>query len=123
RPSPRPRPLLWPFMAPLPPPRPSRPPGSKMRVSGSFSIGFFAAGAAGRVEASGVEDADVGNLLDRLDRFGQRVRDDVDAREIEIVVDHFLAELVARLGLERGDLRLGLTERLDAGGSPTWRLC
>lgn len=46
RPSPRPRPLAWPFMAPLPPPRPSMPPVSKMRMSEIFSIGLTASASA-----------------------------------------------------------------------------
>src|SRR6185295_5347434 len=48
--------------------------------------------AAAAEQAAGIEDPDVGNLLDRLDRFGQRIRNDVDARQIEIVLDHLLAQ-------------------------------
>jgi hypothetical protein len=61
-------PLPWPFMAPLPPPRPSRPPVSKIRMSEIFSIGLTASASA------------FGMMLMRA--------------RIEIVVDHFRLSLL-----------------------------
>jgi hypothetical protein len=55
------------------------------------------------------EDPYVGDLLDRLDRFGKRARDDVDAGRTEVVM--------AGLSLLRASAfsASALTERLDAG--------
>jgi hypothetical protein len=50
-----------------------------------------------------IEDPDVGNFLDRFDGLRERVRNDVDAGEVEIVVDHRRTELGgAILGVRGG---------------------
>ena len=50
----------------------------------TVAIAAIGGAIAAAKQASRVEDPDIGNFFDRLDRLGERARDDVDARQISI---------------------------------------
>ena len=101
--------------------------------------GAFAARSASQ-HAAGVEDADVRDLLDRLDRLGQRFGNDADAFAQDFELDDRRTQLVAgfveqrlafgcglagfeyALGLDDRCVGLGGGERLDRIGLVERRL-